>query len=54
MAPSTPKRKTKQREYDTIQRTRFFDAFDSKQIDQGVSVIAHHSDINIPASTARL
>jgi hypothetical protein len=54
MAPSTPKRKTKRREYDTIQRTRFFDAFDSKQIDQGVGAIAHRSDINIPASTARL
>jgi hypothetical protein len=54
MAPSTPKRKTKRREYDTIQHTRFFNAFNSKEIDQGISEIARLQDINIPASTARL
>jgi hypothetical protein len=30
MAPATPKRKIKQQEYNTIKRTQFFDAFDSR------------------------
>jgi hypothetical protein len=32
MAPSTPKKKTKRREYDTIRRTRFFNTFNAKEI----------------------
>jgi hypothetical protein len=53
MPPSTPKKTTKRREYDTIKRTRFFDAFDAKRIDQGVGEIAYLPNINIPTSTAR-
>jgi hypothetical protein len=54
MAPATPKRKTKRREYNTIKRTRFFDAFDSRNPGQGVGQIAKLPKINIPPSTARL
>jgi hypothetical protein len=54
MAPSTPEKKPKRHEYDTIKRCRFFDAFDSKKKEQGVGAIAHLPGINIPASTARL
>jgi hypothetical protein len=54
MAPSTPSRKTKRCEYNAIQYTRFFKAFDSREIDQGVSMIAHLPKIDIPTLTARL
>jgi len=54
MAPSTPIKQAKRREWSTIRRVRFFDAFDSKEKEQGVSLIADLPTIEIPYSTARL
>jgi hypothetical protein len=53
MAPSTPQKKLKRHEYDTVKRCRCFDAFDSKIEEQGVGEIAHLPEIKIPASTAQ-
>jgi hypothetical protein len=54
MATTTPPTSPKRHEYDTIKRTRFFNAFDSKENGQGVGSIAKLPDIDIPPSTARL
>jgi len=56
MAPNTPKKrdsKTPRREWDTIKRNRFFDAFDSAPKGATPGEIAHLPGINIPSSTAR-
>jgi hypothetical protein len=53
MAPSTPPKSPKWREYDTIKRSRFFDAFDSKENSTSLGEIARLPEINIPPSTAR-
>jgi hypothetical protein len=56
MAPTTPKKtvpKAERREYDTLKRNRFFNAFDSKQNGQTPGDIARLPKINIPPSTAR-
>jgi hypothetical protein len=53
MAPTTPQKKPIRRKYDTIKRSRFFDAFDSKEDDQSLREIARLPEINIPPSTAR-
>ncbi len=54
MAPSTPKKRAKRREYNTPKRVQFFYAFDHKENSEGVGTVAHLPEINIPTSTARL
>ena len=54
MTPSTPPTTSKRREYDTITRTRFFDAFDSREEGVGVGTITRLPEIEIPPSTGRL
>jgi hypothetical protein len=53
MAPTTPVSKPKRHEYNTLKRTHFFHAFDSKENEQGVGAIAHLPAISIPTSIAR-
>ena len=53
MAPSTPPGTPASYEYDTIRRTRFFNAFDSAKIGASVGSIARLPHVNIPPSTAR-
>jgi hypothetical protein len=53
MKPTTPPQSPKRAEYNTITRTRFFDAFDSKLNTESLRQIARRPDINIPPSTAR-
>jgi hypothetical protein len=53
MPPSTPPRKTARREYDTIKRGRFFNAFDSKAPSTSLGEICRRPEIDIPPSTAR-
>jgi hypothetical protein len=52
-SPHTPERYSKRREYDTIRKTRFYNAFDSKRIDDPLGQIYKRSDINISPSTAK-
>jgi hypothetical protein len=54
MPPSTPPRKTSRREYDTIKRGRFFNAFDSKAPSTSLGEICRRPEIDIPPSTARI
>ena len=51
--PHTPERELKRREYNTIKKSRFFDAFDHKAKDDSLAQICKRPDINIPPSTAR-
>jgi hypothetical protein len=53
MKPTTPPQSPKRAEYNTITRTRFFDAFDLKLNTESLRQIARRPDINIPPSTAR-
>jgi hypothetical protein len=53
IAPSTPPESPQWREYDTIKRSRFFDAFDSKENSTSLGEIARLLEISIPPSTAR-
>jgi hypothetical protein len=53
MAPSTPPQSPKFHEYDTIKRSRFFDAYDSKENDGSLSKLCKTLDFNLPPSTAR-
>ena len=53
MAPTTPQKRPKRHEYNTLKRCRFFDAYDAKIELVGVRQIARRPDINIPDSTAR-
>jgi hypothetical protein len=52
-SPHTPERCSKRREYDTIRKTRFYNAFDSKRTGDSLGQICKRPDINIPPSTAR-
>jgi len=51
--PHTPPKKIKQREFDTIKRMKFFDAFDHKKKDDSLRQICKRPDINIGPSTGR-
>jgi transposase len=53
MAPSTPKSKPKRVERDTIQRNRFFEAYDHRGT-TSLNSLCKRDDINIPPSTGRL
>ncbi len=53
MATTTPSTSRQVREFDTIQRSRFFDAFDSRQNDTGIARICKTLDFDLPPSTAR-
>ena len=52
--PHTPPRSPKRHEYDTIRRSRFYNAFDSKQKGDSLRQICKNPQINIPTSTGRL
>ena len=47
----TPPRSSERREYDTIHKCRFYNAFDSKQKGDSLRQICKKPDINIPPST---
>ncbi|KAF2420199.1 hypothetical protein EJ08DRAFT_683420 [Tothia fuscella] len=53
MAPSTPDNKPKRREYNTIERSRFFDAFNNAPPGTTAGEICHMPQINMPPSTGR-
>jgi hypothetical protein len=53
MAPSTPPTSPKRGEFNTIQRARFFNAFDSKENDAGLARVCKTLDFHLPPSTAR-
>jgi hypothetical protein len=53
MATSTLSESPKRGEYDTIKRSRFFNAFDSKENNVGVAGLCKTLDFNLPPSTAR-
>ncbi|KAF1991723.1 hypothetical protein K402DRAFT_346650, partial [Aulographum hederae CBS 113979] len=53
MATSTPSNSPKRGEYDTIKRSRFFRAFDSKANTAGVASVCKTLDFTLPPSTAR-
>jgi hypothetical protein len=54
MDPGTPKKERGRQEWDTIKRTRFFDAFDSKTVDVSLNSLCKQPNINIPPATGRL
>lgn len=51
--PHTPERAIKRREYDTIRKSRFFEAFDSRENSDSLRQICKKPDINIPPPTGR-
>jgi len=51
--PHTPERALKRTEYNTVKKSRFFDAFDHKAKDNSLAQICKRPNINIPPSTAR-
>jgi hypothetical protein len=53
MAASTPYESPKRGEFDTIKRSRFFDAFNSKENNVGVGGVCKSLNFNLPPSTAR-
>ena len=53
MAPRTPTKKTERREYGTVKRMRFFQAWDLKDEADGVGTITKLPGVNIPTSTGR-
>lgn len=53
MAPKTPKKERGRQEWDTIKRTRFFDAFDSKSPQVSFNSLCQRPEISIPPATGR-
>jgi hypothetical protein len=53
MAPSTPQKTRVRHEYNTIDRTRFFNAFDLKKPSHGVGFVCHLPEVDIPSPTGR-
>ena len=51
--PRTPSPEPNRREYDTIRKCRFYDAFDSRKKSDSLRQICKNPRINIPPSTAR-
>ena len=49
--PKTPEREIKRREHDTVEKSRFYQAYDMKSDDEGLRSICKSE--NIPRSTAR-
>jgi hypothetical protein len=51
--PHTPPREIERKEYDTVKRKHFFDAFDFRSPSDSLNQICKREDINLPPSTAR-
>ena len=49
----TPAKPIKRREFDTIKRGKFFNAYDNRSPSDSLAGICHRADINIPPPTAR-
>lgn len=53
MAPTMPQKSRKRREFDTIKKFRFYNAFDTKSTDASLRQIAKLPEIKVPDSTCR-
>lgn len=53
MAPTTPQRPSKRKEWDTVTRVRFFEAFDTMDPNDSLNSVANRPEINVPPATAR-